>query len=68
MAERDLDGRNQWVIAEFRAHRGRVGGYLVGIPLFLLTTSGAKSQCGMDNPAPQADAVSHRTRVVSPAR
>lgn len=43
MAERDLDSRNQRVIAEFRAHGGRVGGYFAGIPLLLLTTTGAKS-------------------------
>ena len=43
MPERDLDSRNQQVIAEFRANGGTVGGYFAGISLLLLTTTGAKS-------------------------
>lgn len=34
---------NQRVIEEFRANGGRVGGYFAGIPLLLLTTTGARS-------------------------
>ncbi|MFD4586261.1 nitroreductase/quinone reductase family protein [Streptomyces sp. NPDC087659] len=34
---------NQQVIDEFRAHRGRVGGYFEGARLLLLTTTGARS-------------------------
>jgi len=35
--------RNAPVIAEFRAHAGRVGGYFAGIDLLLLTSTGARS-------------------------
>jgi deazaflavin-dependent oxidoreductase (nitroreductase family) len=35
--------RNAPVIAEFRDHAGRVGGYFAGIDLLLLTTTGARS-------------------------
>ena len=35
--------RQQEVIAEFRANGGKVGGYFVGLPLLLLTTTGARS-------------------------
>jgi deazaflavin-dependent oxidoreductase (nitroreductase family) len=34
---------NQWVIDEFRAHEGKVGGPFEGGDLLLLTTTGAKS-------------------------
>lgn len=34
---------NQQVIAEFRAHNGRVGGYFEGARLLLLTTTGART-------------------------
>ena len=34
---------NAAIIAEFRAHRGRVGGYFEGARLLLLTTTGARS-------------------------
>jgi deazaflavin-dependent oxidoreductase (nitroreductase family) len=34
---------NAPIIAEFRAHAGRVGGYFAGIDLLLLTTTGARS-------------------------
>src|ERR1039457_4288651 len=43
MPERDRGSQNQQVIAEFRANGGVVGGYFAGIPLLLLTTTGAKS-------------------------
>lgn len=39
----DLNDWDQQVVAEFRANRGKVGGDLTGIPLLLLTTTGAKS-------------------------
>jgi deazaflavin-dependent oxidoreductase (nitroreductase family) len=35
--------RNQAVIDEFRAHAGVVGGDFAGVPLLLLTTTGARS-------------------------
>lgn len=44
MPERDRNSQTQQVIAEFRAHGGRVGGYFADIPLLLLTTTGAKSR------------------------
>jgi deazaflavin-dependent oxidoreductase (nitroreductase family) len=31
------------VVGEFRANRGKVGGWYVGLPLLLLTTTGARS-------------------------
>ncbi|MGH2409704.1 MAG: nitroreductase family deazaflavin-dependent oxidoreductase [Chloroflexota bacterium] len=34
---------NAGIIAEFRAHGGKVGGPFAGAPLLLLTTTGAKS-------------------------
>jgi deazaflavin-dependent oxidoreductase (nitroreductase family) len=43
MPERDRSSQNQQVIAEFRANGGTVGGYFAGIPLLLLTTTGARS-------------------------
>jgi deazaflavin-dependent oxidoreductase (nitroreductase family) len=36
-------GRDQQVIAEFRASGGTAGGYFAGIPLLLLTTTGART-------------------------
>jgi deazaflavin-dependent oxidoreductase (nitroreductase family) len=38
-----VSDRNAPVIAEFRDHAGRVGGYFAGIDLLLLTTNGARS-------------------------
>ena len=38
-----MPDRNARVIAEFRAHAGRVGGYFAGIDLLLLTSTGARS-------------------------
>jgi deazaflavin-dependent oxidoreductase (nitroreductase family) len=38
------------VIAEFRANGGRVGGPLAGLPLLLLTTTGARSGLPRTNP------------------
>src|ERR1022692_158395 len=43
MPERDRASQNRQVIAEFRANGGIVGGYFDGIPLLLLTTTGARS-------------------------
>ena len=43
MPERDRSSQNQQVITEFRANGGIVGGYFAGIPLLLLTTTGARS-------------------------
>jgi deazaflavin-dependent oxidoreductase (nitroreductase family) len=34
---------NLYVIEEFRANEGKVGGFLAGAPVLLLTTTGAKS-------------------------
>lgn len=39
-----MPDRNAPIIAEFRAHAGRVGGYFAGIDLLLLTSTGARSQ------------------------
>jgi deazaflavin-dependent oxidoreductase (nitroreductase family) len=42
----DMSDRNAWnskIIEEFRANGGRVSGQLEGVPLLLLTTTGAKS-------------------------
>jgi len=44
MPERHRNSQAQQVIAEFRAHGGRVGGYFADIPLLLLTNTGAKSR------------------------
>lgn len=41
MSERNAFNDN--VITEFRANGGKVGGYFAGVPLLLLTTTGAKS-------------------------
>ena len=37
------DFSNESVIKEFRDNGGKVGGYFEGLPLLLLTTTGAKS-------------------------
>jgi len=39
----DMDAFNRQVIAEFRANGGHVGGRFAGLPMLLLTTTGAKS-------------------------
>jgi deazaflavin-dependent oxidoreductase (nitroreductase family) len=40
---RAIDEMNQGVIKEFRANQGRVGGPMEGMPILLLTMTGAKS-------------------------
>ena len=40
----------QDIIAEFRANGGRVGGPLAGVPLLLLTTTGARTGLPRTNP------------------
>src|SRR5690242_15095699 len=39
----ELNDANLYVIEEFRANEGKVGGFLTGAPVLLLTTTGAKS-------------------------
>jgi deazaflavin-dependent oxidoreductase (nitroreductase family) len=39
----ELNDFNQRVINEFRANQGKVGGQLAGLPILLLTMTGAKS-------------------------
>jgi hypothetical protein len=39
----ELNDFNQRVISEFRANQGKVAGQLAGMPLLLLTTTGAKT-------------------------
>jgi len=39
----ELDDFNQGVIKEFRANQGKVGGQMAGMPVLLLTMTGAKS-------------------------
>ncbi len=39
----DLNDWDRRIIEEFRANGGNVGGQLAGVPLLLLTTTGAKS-------------------------
>ena len=39
----DLNDWDRQIIAAFRANRGNVGGQFAGVPLLLLTTTGAKS-------------------------
>jgi len=41
---------NQRVINEFRANRGKVGGQMAGLPLLLLTTTGAKTGRALTKP------------------
>jgi deazaflavin-dependent oxidoreductase (nitroreductase family) len=45
---------NRWVIEEFRAHGGRVGGPFEGAPLLLLTTAGARTGRPHTTPAAYA--------------
>jgi deazaflavin-dependent oxidoreductase (nitroreductase family) len=49
----DMNDANDWnqkVIEEFRANRGKVGGYFKGVTLLLLHTTGAKSGQPRINP------------------
>ncbi len=46
----ELNDFNQKVISEFRASQGKVGGQLAGMPLLLLTTTGAKSSRSITKP------------------
>lgn len=39
----DMDDYNQQIIAEFRANGGKVGGRFEGLPMVLVTHTGAKS-------------------------
>jgi deazaflavin-dependent oxidoreductase (nitroreductase family) len=39
----EMDDFNQGVIKEFRANQGKVGGQMEGMPVMLLTTTGAKT-------------------------
>ena len=39
----DYNALNRHIIEEFRTHEGKVGGPYAGVPLLLLTTTGAKS-------------------------
>ena len=39
----DFNDRDRRIIEESRANRGNVGGPFAGVPLLLLTTTGAKS-------------------------
>ncbi len=41
---------NQRVINEFRANQGKVGGQMTGLPLLLLTTTGAKTGRALTKP------------------
>ena len=46
----DMKDFNQAVIEEFRANHGKVGGGFEGMPMVLLTTTGAKSGLQRTNP------------------
>lgn len=46
----ELNDFNQRVITEFRANQGKVGGQMAGMPLMLLTTTGAKSGRSLTKP------------------
>src|SRR5689334_16972927 len=46
----ELNDFNQKVISEFRANQGKVGGQMAGMPLLLLTTTGAKSGRAITKP------------------
>ncbi|MBM4258650.1 MAG: nitroreductase family deazaflavin-dependent oxidoreductase [Deltaproteobacteria bacterium] len=46
----ELHDFNQKVIAEFRANQGKVGGQMAGMPMLLLTTTGAKSGQSITKP------------------
>ncbi len=51
MTERqNLNDRDYQIIEEFRTHGGNVGGQFAGVPLLLLTTTGAKSGEPRTNP------------------
>src|SRR5215472_16483079 len=39
----DFNDMDRRIIEEFRANRGNVGGQFAGVPILLLTTTGAKS-------------------------
>ncbi|MGH7843336.1 MAG: nitroreductase family deazaflavin-dependent oxidoreductase [Candidatus Binataceae bacterium] len=45
-----LDEFNQGVIKEFRANQGKVAGQMEGMPVLLLTTTGAKSGRSLTRP------------------
>ena len=46
----DMNDWNRRIIDEFRANAGKVGGQFEGMPLLLLTTTGAKSGQARVNP------------------
>lgn len=46
----DMNDFNASIIAEFRAHAGKVGGNFEGAPMLLLHTTGAKSKAERINP------------------
>ena len=46
---------NQRVINEFRANQGKVGGQMAGLPLLLLTTTGAKTGRALIKPLAYKD-------------
>src|SRR6266478_4101185 len=46
----ELNDFNQRVISEFRANQGKVSGQLAGMPLLLLTTTGAKTGRALTKP------------------
>jgi deazaflavin-dependent oxidoreductase (nitroreductase family) len=46
----ELDDFNQGVIKEFRANQGVVGGQMKGMPVMLLTTTGAKTGRSITKP------------------
>jgi len=46
----ELNEFNQRVITEFRANQGKVGGQMEGMPLLLLTTTGAKTCRALTKP------------------
>ena len=41
---------NQRVIDDFRANQGKVGGQMAGLPMLLLTTTGAKTGRALTKP------------------
>lgn len=46
----ELNEFNQRVITEFRANQGKVGGQMAGMPVLLLTTTGARSGRSLTKP------------------
>jgi deazaflavin-dependent oxidoreductase (nitroreductase family) len=46
----ELNDFNQRVIGEFRMNQGKVGGQMEGMPLLLLTTTGAKTGRALTKP------------------